>query len=118
MSARPGRIEVVIDELVLHGFDARQQEEIAAAVHAGLAAELEGWRPAAGASTAHLDGGSFTVPMAARPAVVGQGVARQIRQALTGGPQPAGTRPAGASRAGAMEGPPGARPAGPTEERG
>jgi hypothetical protein len=85
MTAPPRRVDVEIGELVLHGFDHGQRDEIAAAVRTGLAAALEGWRPAAGASTTHLEAGSFTMPAAAAPAVVGQGVARQIRQALTGG---------------------------------
>jgi hypothetical protein len=85
MTAPPRRVEVEIGELVLHGFDGGQRDEIAAAVRAGLAAALEGWRPAAGASAAHLEAGSFAMPAAAPPAVVGRGVAHQIRQALSGG---------------------------------
>jgi hypothetical protein len=88
MSARPGRVDVEIGELVLHGFDRSQRDEIAAAVRAGLAAALEGWHPAADVSAAHLEAGSFTVPAPAPPAAVGQGVARQIRQALSGGLHP------------------------------
>jgi len=54
MSARPGRIEVVIDELVLHGFEARQRDGIVAALRAELAAALEGWTRATGTSVDHL----------------------------------------------------------------
>jgi hypothetical protein len=83
MSARR-RVQVEIGELVLHGFDRGQRDEIAA-VRAGLAAALEGWHPAAGASAAHLEAGSFAVPAAAGPGAVGHGVARQIHRALSGG---------------------------------
>jgi hypothetical protein len=76
------RIEVIIDELVLHGFEARQRDEIAAALRTGLAAALQGWAPAAGGSADHLEAGSFALPDAAPPALVGQRTARQIRQAL------------------------------------
>ncbi len=85
MSARPRRIEVAIDELVLHGFDRSQRDGIAAAVRAELAAALEGWGPAAGISAGRLEAGSFTLPAAAPPAAVGRGVARQIRQVLDAG---------------------------------
>ena len=85
MNARPGRIEVVIDELVLHGFEARQRDEIAAALRAELAAALEGWTPAAGSSADRLEAGSFALPDAASPALVGQRAARQIGQALDAG---------------------------------
>ena len=95
MSARPGRIEVVIDELVLHGFEARQRDGIAAALRSGLAAALDGWIPAAGASVDRLEAGSFTVPDAAPPALVGRGVAGQIHRVLD-----AGTRPAGPAEGG------------------
>ena len=111
MSARPGRIEVVIDELVLHGFEARQRDGIAAALRAELAAALEGWTLAAGTSVDRLEAGSFVMPDAAPPAMVGQGVARQIRQVLDAGMQGgpdgmpgsagrAGTRPASAAEGG------------------
>ena len=82
MSSRARRIEVVIDELVLHGFDPRHRERIADAVRAELAAVLEGWSPAAGDGVARVDAGSFTVPAGAPPAVVGRGAARQVGQIL------------------------------------
>lgn len=82
MSARPRRIEVAIDELVLHGFDASHRQGIAEAVQAELAALLQGWSPTAGASADRLEAGSFAVTVAAPPAAVGRGVARQIGQAV------------------------------------
>jgi hypothetical protein len=82
VSARPRRIEVAIDELVLHGFDVRHRHPIAEAVQAELGAVLQGWSPAAGASAGRLEAGSFTVTVAAPPAAVGRGVARQVGQAV------------------------------------
>jgi hypothetical protein len=99
MSSPARRIEVVIDELVLHGFDPRHRERIADAVRAELAAALEGWSPAAGDSLARIDAGSFTVPAAAPPAIVGRGAARRVGQILHRGPdgraREAEPRPAG-----------------------
>jgi hypothetical protein len=97
MSAPSRRIEVVIDELVLHGFDARHGQGIAEAVQAGLAATLDGWSPAAGVTVAELEAGSFTVPAAAPPPVVGRAVARQIGQLLRGGLPPGGPPQTGSS---------------------
>jgi hypothetical protein len=85
MSGPARHIEVVIDELVLHGFDSRDRDRIAEAVRAELAAALEGWSPAAGNSAARIDAGSFTVPAATPPAAVGQGAARQVGQILQRG---------------------------------
>jgi len=78
------RIEVAIDELVLHGFDPRHRAQIAEAVATELAASIQGWRPRAGLTAARLDGGSFDVPGGAPPAAVGRSVARQVRQVLPG----------------------------------
>jgi hypothetical protein len=102
MSAPPRRIEVAIDELVLHGFDRSQRDGIAAAVRAELAAALEGWGLAAGISADRLEAGSFTLPAAAPPAAVGRGVARQIRQVLDTGMGGAGQ--VAARQAGTAEG--------------
>ncbi len=90
MSARPRRIEVAIDELILHGFDVRHRQGIAEAVQAELAAVLQGWSPTAGASADRLEAGSFAVPAAAPPAAVGRGVARQIGQAVQAAVTPEG----------------------------
>jgi hypothetical protein len=82
MSSPARRIEVVIDELVLHGFDPRHRDRIADAVRAELAVALEGWSLAAGDSVTSIDAGSFTVPAAALPAVVGRAAGRQVGQIL------------------------------------
>jgi hypothetical protein len=89
MTARPRRIEVIIDELVLHGFDTRDGPGIAEATATGLAEALAGWSPPAGSSTDRLAAGSFTVPAAAPPPVVGQGAAHRIGQALHQAAHPA-----------------------------
>jgi hypothetical protein len=103
MSPRPRRLEVAIDELVLHGFDPRQRGAIAAALRTELAAALQGWSLAAGTRVTHLEAGSFTMPAAAPPGVVGRGVARQISQLLHG-PISATTQQAGARQASVREG--------------
>jgi hypothetical protein len=90
VSAGPRRIEVAIDELILHGFDVRHRQGIAEAVQAELAAVLQGWSPAAGASAGRLEAGSFAVPAAAPPAAVGRGVARQIGRAVQAAVTPEG----------------------------
>jgi hypothetical protein len=82
VTARPRRIEVAIDELVLYGFDVRHRHSIAEAVQAELAVVLQGWSPTAGASAGRLEAGSFAVTAAAPPAAVGRGVARQVGQAV------------------------------------
>jgi hypothetical protein len=92
MSARPRRIEVAIDELVLHGFDVRHRHQIAEAVQAELAAVLQDWSPRTGASAGRLEAGSFAVPAAAPPAQVGRGVARQVGQAVQATVTPEGRR--------------------------
>jgi hypothetical protein len=99
VTARPRRIEVAIDELVLHGFDVRHRHSIAEAVQAELAAVLQGWSPTAGASAGRLEAGSFTVTPAAPPAAVGRGVARQVGRAV----QAAATSEPGTSEPGTSE---------------
>jgi hypothetical protein len=79
------RIEVSIDELVLHGFDPSSRDEIASSVRAELAAALVGWMPRQRADVGRVDGGSFDVPTAAGPTVVGRGAARAIGKALIAG---------------------------------
>lgn len=82
MSTPSPRIEVRIDELVLHGFDARHRRGIADAVAAELATALQGWAPSAAARVTRLDGGSVSLPPAALPAAVGRQVGRRIGDRL------------------------------------
>jgi hypothetical protein len=104
MSDRPRRIEVTIDELVLHGFEPRHRERIAEAVRSELAEALAGWNPTTGADDAHLDGGSFSVPADASPAAVGRGVARQVAQRLPGGGRSASSQSVGSQSGGSQSG--------------
>lgn len=94
MSPGRRRVEVVIDEIVLHGFPPSHRDGVAAAVQAELAASLAGWSTSSGSVTDQLDAGSFTLAAAASPAAVGQGVARLVHRSLPGlGAGPAGTGP-------------------------
>jgi hypothetical protein len=89
MSAPRGQIEVIIDELVLHGFAPGYRDEVAAAVEKELAARLDGWRPASGSVVDHLDGGAFAVAPAATPGDVGREVAGHVARALGSNLRPA-----------------------------
>lgn len=81
------RIELVIDELVLHGFDPRQRHAIGDAVARELtqlvgahAAELQGHRSI---DVAGLDGGTFLTP-APTAAGAGAGIANGVLTAVRG----------------------------------
>ena len=76
------RIELVIDELVLHGFDPRQRHAIGDAVEARLrqlaadhVRELSGHRPM---DVERLDAGSFGWPMRAPAGETGAGIATSV----------------------------------------
>jgi hypothetical protein len=88
MTAPPRPIVVVIDELVLHGFEQRHGPGIATALRTELATSLVGWQPGGHTSIDHLDAGSFTHPGADAPDAVGRAVARHIRHALPNRPAP------------------------------
>jgi hypothetical protein len=88
MTARPRPIVVIIDEMVLHGFQQRHAPGIATALRTELATSLAGWHPGAGTSIDHIDAGSFIHPGADTPEAVGQAVARHVRHALPGRPMP------------------------------
>jgi hypothetical protein len=89
MSTPRGQVEVIIDELILHGFGPGYRDEVAAAVQEELAARLEGWRPASGSVVDHLDGGAFVVVPAATPEEAGRQVAGHVARALRGSLRPA-----------------------------
>jgi hypothetical protein len=78
-----GDVEVVIEELVLHGFEPGHRDAIADALRRELATQLVGWRPAAPSGIAHLDGGSFAVAAGTAPAVVGRDAGRELGRAVT-----------------------------------
>jgi uncharacterized protein YfaP (DUF2135 family) len=89
MTGTGPRVEVVIDELVLHGFDPARGAAVAEALAAELAAGLEGWRPGTGWSAREAPGGSFPVSPSATPAAVGAAAARQVRATLRAHSAPA-----------------------------
>lgn len=88
MSSRPRRIEVVIDELVLHGFEHRHSDAIAAGLRTELAAALADWRPAVGADIDALDTGSIRHHGPMSPRALGRTVARYVAAALPTAPAP------------------------------
>ena len=75
-------VEVHVDELVLHGFPARDRHAVGEALRAELARLIaEGGVPARLAladGAARLDGGSFRASHGQRPADVGAAVARAV----------------------------------------
>ena len=85
---RPG-VELVLEELVLHGFPAGDRRRIAAAVERELARRIaDGGLPpglASGGALARLDGGSFTVDRSAGPDAIGARVAEAIVSSAGGG---------------------------------
>lgn len=81
------KIELVIDEVVLHGFDPRQRHAIGDAVALELtrlarahAKELSGRPPM---DVARLDAGSFETP-SRTPATTGTGIANSVFTAVRG----------------------------------
>jgi hypothetical protein len=91
-AARPGRIEVRIDELVLDGLTPAQAAVVADAVRAQLAVALQGWAPPGRTVVDRLDGGSFVMAGGMTPGTVGEAVTRQVRQALPSAPGTPGTQ--------------------------
>ena len=75
------RIEVEIDELVLHGFDRVDGRAVADAVERTLASRLAAGeiRPRA---ADRVDGGSFAVPTRASPQAIGTSVAGRLHRSL------------------------------------
>jgi hypothetical protein len=90
-----GNVEIVIDSLVLHGFQPGQRDAIANSLRTELAARLAGWAPQSSGEVTHLDGGAFTVSAAAPPHVVGRQVAGRVSHALT---EQTGSGPTGGAR--------------------
>jgi len=84
----PRRIEVIIDEVVLHGFEQHHSQAIATGLRTELATALAGWRPAAGADIDRLDSGSVRHPAAVAPHALGQAVGRHIAHVLPASPTP------------------------------
>jgi hypothetical protein len=112
MNARAARIEVVIDELVLHGFPVSGRDEVARALRSELASSLAGWRPGEGRDAGQVDGGSFILAAGATPEAIGRQIARQVGVALGSGPASSRRPPATGSRPPAPGNAAVARPAG------
>ena len=92
MSAGPRRIEVVIDELILHGFGHQHSHAIAAGLRTELAVALANWRPGASTDIDRLDTGSIRHHGGVPPDAFGQTVARHVARALPTGAAPKGPR--------------------------
>jgi hypothetical protein len=81
------KIELVIDELVLHGFDPRQRHAIGDAVARELTrlarAHAREWRGHQSMNVARLDAGAFSTP-ARSAAGAGAGIAHSVFTAVRG----------------------------------
>jgi hypothetical protein len=77
----PQRIEVHIDELVLHGFPALDARAVGAAVERELAL-LVAARPPAPRGADALDAGSFAVPAGRDSGELGAGIASRVGEVL------------------------------------
>jgi hypothetical protein len=94
------RIEFVIDELVLIGFDSRDRHRIADAVETQLAAQAAGVPAARIAERPHRAGATLRAPdikLSARDGridanAVGKGVSQSVVSAVVGGASPARKR--------------------------
>lgn len=99
-STRRANVELHIDELVLHGFAARDRHRIAAALERELTrliAQGDVERlPASSMQVDRVDAGSFRLDPAARPSHIGQTVAQRVYRQLSSGvsatPVPIGGR--------------------------
>jgi len=84
----PHNIEVHIEELVLHGFAAKDRYAIGEAVQYELQRLFAGRGmpelPAAGYELARLNGGSFTVKHGAKAQAIGTQVAQAVYAGLSG----------------------------------
>lgn len=95
-------VELVMEELVLHGFPPADRRRIAAAVERELARRIAagGLPPelAAGGALARLDGGSFAVERGMKPDAIGARVAQAILASAGGPSSSGGAGPAGGGR--------------------
>jgi hypothetical protein len=80
------RIEVVIDELILHGIEPRHSHAVTAGLRSELAVALADWCPPVGADLDQLDTGAFRHRTGLAPDALGQAVARHIADALPSKP--------------------------------
>jgi hypothetical protein len=86
---RSTTVELHIDELVLHGFAAKDRHLIAAALERELSRLIAqgdlAHLPAASVQLDRLDAGSFHLDPAARPSYIGQTVAQRVYRQLSPG---------------------------------
>jgi hypothetical protein len=79
-------IELVIDELSLHGFDRRDRDRIVEAIQDELTSLLSGSANNSPFSTSghvdRIDAGTMRVPQGASPAVVGSQVAQAVYRGI------------------------------------
>lgn len=90
---RPSRIEVHIEELVLHGFDPRDRLSIGDAVQSELSrlfAEGDMTLPRRDVHIDSVDGGAFVLERAAPAEAVGGHVARRLAASTSPGSQARG----------------------------
>lgn len=85
MEMKRPRLELHIDDLVLHGIAPGQRHEIASAMEDELSRLLlEGGPGAAGSrSVPRLDAGTVTMPPGAAPSLVGRDIARAVHRGLS-----------------------------------
>lgn len=83
------RIELIIDEIVLHGFDPRHRHAIGDAIERQLSALLGDHASALGDLTSrdmpHHDAGDVTTTVGARPAATGAAIAQNLMSTIAGG---------------------------------
>jgi hypothetical protein len=84
---RPGKIDLRIEELVLHGFEASDRHKVAAAVESELhrlfsVQPLPGWWQT-DTELELLDAGGFTIPVGAAGHQIGEGLARTLSGAFS-----------------------------------
>lgn len=84
---RPAKIDLHIEELVLHGFASGDRHRIARAMGQELERLLDGQDlPAAlagGVELSHLDAGIFEITPGTRPEIIGARVARALYERLS-----------------------------------
>jgi len=79
---RPGRVEVHIEELVLHGFSSLDRHAVGDAVERELAARIAEQGSVAPLSAGLVDAGEFAAPAGLGAGALGSRVAEHVGRAL------------------------------------
>jgi hypothetical protein len=79
---RPGRVEVRIEELVLHGFSALDRHAVGEAVERELAVRIAAQGAVAPLSAGHVDAGEFDAADSLGADALGSRVAERVGRAL------------------------------------